>query len=172
MLNFSQNMTLKIESEFLHSGNLPYFAHKCALLNLPSYDTTLGFVVEFKRDFKRIKRGPGLALNTRECQSNTTMRKLSKIKLFIFTENRFCRQSKQEFKEFLKNIFSGSNSLQSNKAESLISVSNKQMFSSSTFVLTLSFFYSSLLRFISLGNERINFLSRLYKLFLIERILC
>lgn len=89
-------------SQKLTGAILPYFAHKCALLNLPSYDTTIGFSFKIKREFKRIKRYSVASLNFTECQSKSTMQKLSKIKLFAFAKVPVSMFVKRRFNKFLK----------------------------------------------------------------------
>lgn len=46
----------KIENRKLASSILPNFAHKCAVLNWQSNDTSANLLIEFKRDFKSFKR--------------------------------------------------------------------------------------------------------------------
>lgn len=154
MFEIALNTSKKTEFGILGNSILPNFAHKCALLNLPSYDTTLGFVVKFKSDFKQFKRHCALLLNSIKCQSKTTMRKLRKIALSVFSIDSLLCVYKQGFKKYLKNIFSGSFSLQSNNAESLNCVNIKQFYSSLKTVIALSKINSSLQRFIIARNER------------------
>lgn len=105
MLDIVLNNLKKSESQKLTGSNLPYFEHKCALLNLPSYDTTIGFSFKIKREFKRIKRYSVASLDFTECQSKSTMQKLHKIALLNFGFAVLLRASKQVFKYFLNYEF-------------------------------------------------------------------
>ncbi len=50
----NQGLTSLIQK--LASSILPNFAHKCAVLNWQSNDTSANLLIEFKRDFKSFKR--------------------------------------------------------------------------------------------------------------------
>jgi len=126
MIETVKNNLQNSDNKKLTSSILPNFAHKCALLNWHSYTTSANLLFEFKRDFKRFKWVPVWLMGSTEYLSKSTMRKLNKIKLFVFGKSEVLRAVKQEFKKYLKNVFSDIKSLQSNQAvESFICVSNK-----------------------------------------------
>jgi hypothetical protein len=104
------NKIQKCRNKILTSPILPNFAHRCAVLNLPSYDTLKGFSFEFKRDFKRFKWVRGLSLDSTECLSNNTMRKLNKIKLFVFDNSAVFTRVNRGFKKYIKTMFFHKNS--------------------------------------------------------------
>lgn len=123
MFEMALNSIKKTKLRIIGNPILPYFAHKCALLSLPSYDTTIGPFVKIKNDFKRIKRYPLASFNSTECQRDRTMRKLSKIALFIFGFYRLLSNRTQEFKKYLKIKIFRLHSLQS-ALQSSITVRN------------------------------------------------
>jgi len=127
MLRFVLNRLQKTEIGKLYYPILPNLAHRCAVLNLPSYDTSLRIFFKIKNEFKRIKKGCELALEVIECLSKYTMQKLSKIELFLFAIIAVFMCVKRQFKKFLINSFFWLCSLQSKLAvESSICVNDRQ----------------------------------------------
>lgn len=127
MLRIVLNRLQKTEIGKLYYVIFPNLAHRCAVLNLPSYDTSLRIFFKIKNEFKRIKKGCGLAVRPIECQSKYTMRKSSKIKVLGFTIIAVFMCVKRQFKKFLNNSFFWLCSLQSKPAvESSICVNDRQ----------------------------------------------
>ena len=138
------NSLQKFGNQKLTGPILPNFAHRCAVLNWQSYDTSASILFEFKRDFKSFKRVWISILSSTVHLSKCTMRKLNKIKTFDFTIIAFFVCVKGQFNNYLNNKFFGSHSLRSNQSmERLISVMNKRV-SSTRSLLSIEFFNSVL----------------------------